>query len=1505
MSTVAAKDLGYLGIHEFVERIGFTLATLEKLEKFNGHLLNWYDTRSLEPLNPRYVSTVDSGNLAGHLIAIKNALSTAAKEPILGVKTIDGLMDTLEMLRFESRHLDVAHRRTSALTMSDLSDEIAKCFELAKGDAPVGQSGWLAFAAEMARRSETIADVVAALSLEAGSQPFDELRFWSAQLLRQSRSIHRDMTTFFPWQINELSGIDTVPDQPAGAGRPVTDLFEEFPSIAELPELYEAISLRFTENDAEHIRPILQGIKEAVRAVRKLTAVLDSLSATCAQMVDEMDFSFLLDKERKVFSIGYNIDNERLDDSFYDLLASEARLASFVAIAKGDAPQEHWFRLGRSLTPVGSSRALISWTATMFEYLMPLLVMRNYEGTLLDQTYLAVVRRQIEYGSKQRVPWGVSESAYNARDLQFNYQYEAFGVPGLGLKRGLSEDLVIAPYATALAALVLPSQAVANFNALTNEGAMSKYGFYEAIDYTTERLPPGQKHAVIMAFMAHHQGMILTALTQVLNKNIDQQRFHSEPMVQANELMLQERIPKGVAAYHPRAEEVLSGRMVRSIAGRITRVFDTPDLPTPRTQLLSNGRYSVMATSSGAGYSKCDALAVTRWREDPVRDNWGTFIYLRDTKSGAVWSAGSQPIDKQPDQYEASFSEDKIVIRRRDHNIATLTEIIVSPEDDAEARRVSITNQTTSAVEIEVTSYAEVVLTPPAADAAHPAFSNLFIQTEFLAGKDSLIARRRPRGENDERVWAIHTISTTGSTIGATQYETDRSRFLGRGHDAGAPAAIMEARPLSNSTGSVLDPVFSLRKALRIEPHETAEVCFTTAVAFEYEEAMRLADKYHGPNIFEREAALAWTKSQVEMRHLGIEPEEAYLFQRLASRILYSDPSLRPAPKVLALNTGRQSDLWVHGISGDTPIVLVRINSPDGLATVRQLVKAHEYLRMKGLVFDLVILNENPPSYMEPLQDEILSIIRSGGAGAFLDKNGGVFVKRSDQISEPDRILMHTVARAVIVTERGGIEDLLLRRPIDPVLPSDFEAASPPRDYPEPAKPMPELTHFNGLGGFSTDGQEYVTILGEGQWTPAPWLNVIANDHEFGFQVSETGSGFTWSRNSRENRLTPWSNDAVSDPPGEIVYIRDEDSGTIWSPTPLPIREAEPYQIKHGQGYTVFEHISHGIAQSLLSFVPMDAPVKLSVLNLENHTDRRRRFSVYYYCELVLGTDRERTAPYVVTEGDLGKGTIFAHNPYNNEFADGVVFVSASAEVKALTCDRKMFLGRNGKKGRPRALGRKVLYQRTGAGLDPCAAMQITVELGPGESTEMVLMLGEAMSRDEAAAITERFRDLSETKRSFDDVIKHWDDTLGTITVKTPDPALDLMVNRWLLYQTLSCRVWARSAFYQSGGAFGFRDQLQDIMALVYSKPDAARAQIVRAASRQFTEGDVQHWWHPPTGRGVRTRISDDLLWLPFVASFYVRVTGDHLADGRGRPVSKCRPAGTGPARGIYQARSL
>jgi len=1434
LATVTARDFGWIGTLEMVERLEATLATIGSLERFRGHLFNWYDTRDLHRLEPAYVSSVDSGNLAGHLLALSNACRQMIDQPLPVAAALAGIDDGIALTR-EAAAAISDDRRSQTLTRRHLDQALE--LPAGAGAVPATPGAWAARLGELSAHGRTLSDVAAALTAERGEGADGELVTW-AEAARLAVSSHvRDLALLQP------------PHQGTA-----------FPTIAELSD--------------PPVREAGDGSAAAAMLVRRLQAIADQAQ----RLFREMDFGFLFDPTRKLFSIGFRVRDGTLDPSYYDLLASEARLASFLAIAKGDVAPDHWFRLGRALTPVGRGSALISWSGSMFEYLMPALVMRAPALSLLDHTYRLVVARQMSYAAELGVPWGISESAFNARDLEQTYQYSSFGVPGLGLKRGLSEDVVVAPYATALGAMVQPEAAVRNFARLRTAGAGGRYGFREALDYTARRLPEGASVAIVKSYMAHHQGMALVALGNVLNDGAMVERFHADPLVEATELLLQERVPRDVLVARPRAEEVKSAADVRDLVPPVLRRFTSPHDAIPRTHLLSNGRYAVMVTAAGSGYSRWGDVAVTRWREDVTRDSWGSYLFLRDMHSGAVWSAGHQPSGTEADSYEVTYAEDHAEFARRDGSIATGLTIVVSAEHDAEIRRVTLTNLGSHERQIELTSYAEIALAPQAADAAHPAFQNLFVQTEFAPEIGALLATRRPRSGDEKPIWAAHVAAVEDETGGVIQYETDRARFLGRGRSVRSPVSVIDGRPLSNTVGAVLDPIFSLRCRVKLAPGATAHAIFSTVVAESREQVLDLADKYRESATFERAATLAWTQAQVQLHHLGIEADEAHLFQRLANRIVYSDPSLRPSAGLLARNERGAPGLWAYGISGDLPIVMVRIDEAEDLDIVRQLLRAHEYWRLKLLDVDLVILNEHGPTYAQDLHDSLEALVRTSQSTLAHEGHpghGGVHILRGDQLSTEDRTLLQAAARAVLLSRRGSLADQVIRleRP-ERIAPPTVQPASR-RTRSAAAAPRPELEFFNGLGGFADGGREYVAILGPGQATPAPWLNVIANA-SFGFQVSESGSGYTWSENARENQLTPWSNDPVCDPVSEAIYVRDDDSGELWGPTAQPIRcEESTYVARHGAGYSRFEHLHDGIALNLVQFVPLDNPLKVSVLTIENRSGRSRRLSVTAYAEWALGTSRGASAPRIVTALEPETRALLVRNPWNTEFGGRVAFLDLGGRQTAWTADRTEFLGRNGAPDRPAGLDRGHRLQgAAGAGMDPCAALQTSFALANGARTQVLVLLGEADEASAAADLIRRGR-MADHEATLRGVASHWDDTQGTIQVRTPDRSMDILLNRWLIYQTLACRLWARTAFYQAGGAYGFRDQLQDVIALVTSRRELAREHLLRAAARQFAEGDVQHWWHPPSGRGVRTRISDDRLWLPYAVDRYLAVTGD------------------------------
>ncbi|HVE78216.1 MAG TPA: glucoamylase family protein [Gemmatimonadaceae bacterium] len=1334
LATVSAYDLGFITAEDMTGRLERTLRSLERLRRFRGHFYNWYELRDLRVLEPAYISTVDSGNLAGHLVAVRQAC--------LAIRA-----------------------------------------ELAAGDGP---------------------------------------------------------------------------------------------------------------------------------AASELGVRLGALADRAYDFAMEMDFRFLFDDQRKLFSIGYQEGTHSRDPSYYDLLGSEARLASFIAVAKNDAPVEHWFYLGRTLTRAGGGTALVSWSGSMFEYLMPPLVMRSFPDTLLDQTYRSVVRRQIAYGAERGVPWGVSESAYNLRDRHLTYQYRAFGVPDLALKRGLGRDLVVAPYASALALMVDPARALANLATLERKGALGPYGFRDALDYT--RPDPGARFAVVRNYMAHHSGMTLVALTNVLTAQRWPHRFHADPIVRAAELLLHERVPRRLVLQEPqvaRPDEALPDPELERPA---VREVDVPDTPQPYVALLGRLPYTIMVSHCGAGYSRYEEMAVTRWRADGTRDHTGQFCYLKDLGDGRAWSAAHQPLCAPADWYRALLATDRVTFQRGDGEIETRTEIAVVPQDSAEVRRVTVTNHGDRTRVVELTSYGEIVLAPPNTDRAHPAFSNLFVETEWHEWCTAITATRRPRSATEPPLWCVHVVDTGGERVGPVTCETDRARFLGRGRSARDPAAMEADGPLSGTTGAVLDPVFALRTCVRLEPGRSASVAFTTLVATTRERAFQLADRYHDPHVAQRALDLAWTSTQVELRELGVTPADAAVFQDLAGHLFYSNPTLRAPQDELRRNRGGQPILWRVGVSGDWPIVLAMLESADGLPTLRQLFAAHRYWRRRGMTADLVVLNTHDHSYLQELNDQIAAAIFGSSDSAVIDRPGGVFVRRLDLLSPEELLMLRATARLHVPCDGRSLGRIVDASETAAALESDADALlpAPPRASgartPPPASamrrvqppapdgapmraPLPRpapvarvaaageragaapLLFDNGLGGLTPAGEYEVRVRGD-QVPPAPWTNVVANPRG-GFLVTERGGGCTWAESSYSFRLTPWQNDPVADTVSEALYLRDEDTGDLWSATPAPVRRDGPYTVRHDTGRSSFEHEHTGIATHLTLGVAEDEPVKLSLLRVTNRGTGPRRIAVTAYAEWTLGTLREHTQHQVHTGFDRDHGAIFARNFFDPQFAGLVAFCAASEPVASHTADRREFLGRNGSAADPAGLRAGTLSGATGTGIDPCAALRCVLSLAPGETRELVILLGAADGDDAARRVVAEYRDVGRAATAVAGTLEGWVRRLSVVQVHTPDPSFDAMLNRWALYQALACRMWARSALYQSGGAYGFRDQLQDTMAFVYAEPDIARAHIVRAASRQFVEGDVQHWWHPQSGRGVRTRFSDDLAWLPYVADHYVRVTGD------------------------------
>ena len=1419
---LTAWDFGYLSTERLVGRLSQMLDSLERLERYRGHFYNWYDTRTLQPLPPRYVSSVDSGNLAAGLLALRCGLLERSGQPALEPQAWDGLRDTLEVVKEETRRGGSADFK-ALLREADL-------LLVAPPAAP---------RARLARLQELMA-VAARLPAMAAAEPGTAGAEWCAGFLRLCRD-HADAAARL-----------------AAGNDPGATLMQ---LARAAPDADEAAAAA-----AAHAATLVQATAH--------------LAERCHQFQAAMDFRFLYDRQRDLLHIGFDVDARRLDPSCYDLLASEARMASFLLIAGEQAPPDHWFALGRLLAGRGGAAALVSWSGSMFEYLMPPLLMASYPGTLLDRTCRAVIERQIRYARQRKIPWGISESCYHATDAHHVYQYRAFGVPGLGLKRGLSDDLVIAPYATLLALPFAPAAACANLERLiAREEALGAYGLVEAIDYTPSRVPRGKARAVVRSYMAHHQGMSLLALSHLLLDAPMVRRFMSDPAVRATEVLLQERVPDVSPVIHPHRHEAAStsAAAAAEICGTMRNFID-PEMPVPEAHLLSNGNYHVMVTHTGGSSSRWHGLALTRWREDFTRDNWGLFLYLRDVATGDVWSSTFQPVRRRADREEAIFTQGRAEFRHETRDIETQTEVCVSPEDDVEIRRVTLKNRGRHERRLELTSYAEVVLAPPAADLAHRVFSSLFVQTEILPGGETVLCTRRRRDEREPEVWYFHQLCIPGQS-GRASCETDRARFLGRNRTPARPAALDtpagEASALANSCGFVLDPVAAVRQPVTVTTDDPLQAFLVCGAAASRGAAVALAEKYRDRHFVDRAFDMAWSHSQIVTRLLNVTEAETQVFGRLASSVLYANPRNRAPWTVIARNRQGQQGLWRFGISGDLPIILLRIGDIRHMELVTDVLRAHAYWRLKGLESDLVILNEDFSGYRATLNDRILAAINASPDADRLDKPGGLFLRRIENLSEEDQVLFQSVARVVLTDGAENLREQVERRYTPRRPPALLETeASAPGGAPEPLAPRPRILE-NGVGGFTRDGREYIILLEPDVSTPAPWVNVIAG-RRLGMVVSESGSLYTWVDNAHEYRLTPWHNDPVGDPTGEAFYLRDEATGRYWSLTPRPAPGRAGSVCRHGFGYTVFEHAEDGLASELWLYAALDAPIRCAVVKLTNTSEQRRRVSLTAFHELVLGEWRHDNLMHIHTETDSQSGLLLARNPYSRVFPDRIVFASCSEQELVLGGDRTEFLGRNGAPEAPAALARERLSGRTGTRYDPAAVLQAFCELAPGESREVVFTLGAADTVDEARRLFRQFGGPAGARTALESVWEHWNRLLGVVQVDLPgEPAFNALINGWLLYQALSARIWGRSGYYQSGGAFGFRDQLQDAMALLHADPALLREQIMLCAGHQFSEGDVQHWWHPPTGAGVRTRISDDRLWLPQAVARYVLATGD------------------------------
>ena len=1417
LSTITARDMGWISFVQCLDRLEKTLSTVERMEKFRGHLFNWYDTKDLRVLHPHYVSSVDSGNLAGHLIVVSSTLrewEAALAVHLIG--DIQGIADTAQVL---------------SETLATLPDDRRSIRPLRR------------------RMEERLEGFEKTVRSYLGEPEFAPVRSISLSVIA-----------------DDIDGFARDLDHEIGSD--ITRLLVEWSM-----RLKANCEAHFADAVFEHER------RPALRQRMK------QLAERARAIAFGMDFSFLLNKERRLLSIGYNGEAQRLDESCYDLLASEARLTSLFAIAKGDIPSEHWFRLGRPVTTISGQACLVSWSGSMFEYLMPPIVMHERQGGVLNQTDNLAIERQIAYGRSLSIPWGISESAYHARDREMNYQYHNFGVPGLGLKRDLGNNLVLAPYASMLASQFKPREAIRNLRRLERLGALGVFGFYDAVDFTEARVPEGSRAAVVQNYMAHHQGMSITAIgNAVLNGRL-RDRFHSDPVIEAAELLLQEKAPREtIPVRTPAVGEPVSEPAGESQAGARFHMIEDPIGAKRALSVLSNGHYSIMTSATGSGYSRWNGLDVTRWRADPASSDWGFYVFLRDIRSGDWWSASPGPKPAAGEEASTVFADEKTEFLKIVGDVRSKLECLVTTEADAEGRRLTLINKGTKDRLIEVTSYGELVLAAADSDAAHPAFSKMFVQTEIGPDKDVIYAR----SQDEPHIEVAHLIC--GARGRGAEAETDRRAFIGRGHELSTARAFDKGSRLEGHQGFTLDPIFALRRTVRVPAGKNVSLVFWTIAAPNRAELDRQVVRTRNAECFANEARLAWTRSQIQIRHLDTTHAEALLFQRIASYLIYPDTRLRQAQAPGNVASATQASLWPLAISGDFPIFALRIDDEADLAIVQKAFRMQEYLRARGVIADLVIINEKASSYAQDVQhgiDFMCENARRRGISSGPAQH--IFSVRKDLMEPETYEALISAARIVLHTRNGLISEQIdrLERLADG---GDTEAGGKGAKAAKVVAqrvgvgavptPLPKtggdgLHFWNGYGGFDDSTGDYVIRLRGGEATPHPWINVISNG-VFGFHMAAEGAGFTWSVNSRDYQLTPWTNDTVVNRLGEAIHVRDMKSGHVYSPFAAASRDPKLlHEIRHRPGSSTFRVDTNALAIELKAIVDRQEPAKLMRLSIANKGGDRLSLRIYAYAEWVLGNNRARTAPFIRTWYDPRSKALMARNPFSTEHSTRTAFLATDLRIKGLTMARGEYLGDDSSTFAPYAVIQGLPLSNTlESDGDPCAALAIDIAVGAGETTEALLIIGDVEQEDLVAPLVNRL-----VAKGFDAALaeteREWADFLGTLDVTTPDKGFDLLVNTWLPYQGLACRIRARSAFYQASGAFGFRDQLQDTLAFMLQDPSLARGQIINAAGRQFLEGDVQHWWLPRSGAGVRTLISDDVVWLAYGVSHYIGVTGD------------------------------
>ena len=1197
------------------------------------------------------------------------------------------------------------------------------------------------------------------------------------------------------------------------------------------------------------------------------------------KLITNTNFAVLYDEKKRLFSIGYDVEENKLTNSYYDLLASEARQASYVAIAKKDISPKHWNNLSRTLTVLDEYKGLISWSGTAFEYLMPNINMTHYEGSLLDESSKFLIMSQEKYAKKLGIPWGISESAFYLKDLNGNYQYKAFGIPWLGLKRGLADELVVASYASILAICEKPKEVVNNLKELERQGMYGKYGFYESIDYTPYRILENEKGMPVKTYMAHHQALILLSINNLFNKKILEKRFMDNPEMKAIDILLQERMPEDMIITKEKKEKIEKIKYV-GYQSYTKRVYSKLNPNLNYTNVIGNGNYTVALDEKGNGFSMYKDILVNRYK-NTADYSQGILFFFKNIRSKKIWSAGIDSNIAKPDKFTIAFSPDNAEYVRQDEMIETKMKVVVEPEENVEIRQIILKNNGSQDEIVEVSSLMEPVLSKKEQDYAHMAFNNLFLKYEKLENSNSILVKRNKRGDTQDLYLATNLYTNEENTIGELEYEIDKEKLYEAGKIK-VPKMIEDSKPFSKFLGLAVNSCIAMRKTVKVEAGKSVCLNLIITVSEDKDEVEKNIKKYENAEIVERVFELSKAKIEEEVRYLGITGKDIEVFQKLLSYIVFPTDIKKIYNMQNVSKTFRQSDLWKFGISGDLPIILMEIKELNDSYILEECLKAYEYFRAKNIFIDLVILMKEENIYEQYIKQNVYRLIENHNLSYLENVSGGIYLLNENEIEEKDLLKMRA---NIIIDAKGGT----LKAILDDIESEYLESIKEIMDENIQKNPIPEfevshpnidmekLKYYNGYGGFSENGKEYIIKINKENKTPTVWSHIISNQ-KFGCMVTSNQGGFTWSKNSRLNRLTAWNNDSVIDMPSEIIYLKDKQIDKTWSMGLNPMSDENDYYITYGFGYANVYHSSFGIVQTQEIFVPKNDSIKINKVTLRNTMPSKRNLKLVYYIKPVLGEDENISCYYLDTNFNSKLNLVTVKNLYENDISK-IMYISSNQTIKSFTGRKKAFVG-NRDISNPAGINKISLGNENSFGSEAGIAIEIELNLESFETKEITLMIGEAENQNEAQTMVYKYSKIQNVNNEQIEVKKYWEEILGKVQVKTPVESTNILLNGWVAYQTIACRLWAKSAFYQSGGAIGFRDQLQDTLGIKYLSDNLMKDQIIEHSRHQFIEGDVEHWWHNETKRGIRTRFSDDLLWLVYVTVEYIKyVNSEDILD--------------------------